>query len=492
MKKVVIIGAGPAGLTCAYELLKKKKDIDIAILEQDDQVGGISKTIVYNGNRMDLGGHRFYSKSRYVNEIWQDILPLEGKKNRDNVLLVRNRVSRIYYQKKFFSYPITISFDTIYKLGFCKTICSGFSYLKSVVFKRKEINLENFYINRFGKKLYEMFFLQYTVKVWGRSPKDISSDWGSQRAKGLSVFEVLKDAFFKILHIKRKKQETSLIESFYYPKYGPGQMWESMAKYLEKNGVKIIKGARVVKIKKTNDNIASVLYIKDSLEKEIKADFFVSSMPIKDLIEAMEDVPLNISSIALNLPYRDFMTVGLVVRNFNLSDEDSKDIPDCWIYVQEENVKMGRIQIFNNWSPYLVKDKNTISLGLEYFCLEGDELWEMSDQEFKDFAVSELVSMGMIRESDVVSYHVERVKKAYPAYFDTYDKIDDVIDYLNIFDNLYCIGRNGQHRYNNMDHSMLTGVFCARDIIFSKGDKNIIWSVNTEREYMEVQNEKKD
>ena len=342
--------------------------------------------------------------------------------------------------------------------------------------------------------MYNIFFEKYTEKLWGRSPKNISADWGSQRVKGLSILEIIKDSLKKVFHIKEKNVETSLIESFYYPKYGPGQMWEEMATSIKKMGGKIITDAKVKKINKKNNKIINVTYIKNDKEIILNGDIFISSMPIKNLIEITNNIPKKITSIATNLPYRDFMTLGLVVKKLNLQNETSYKtvsniIPDCWIYIQDSDIKMGRIQVFNNWSPYLVEDlQNTISLGLEYFCDEGDSLWTMSDEKFKDFAISELIKMNIIEKNDVITYHVERVKKAYPAYFDSYAEIDKVVDYLNTISNLYCIGRNGQHRYNNMDHSMLTGIECARNIITSVKNKANIWNVNTEKKYLEEKN----
>lgn len=511
-KRVIIIGAGPAGLACAYEFLKKSADYDITILEKQDSIGGISKTITYHHNKMDLGGHRFFSKNDYINEIWKEILPIQGNKSLDEkilkidrpinkrgkdpekcekVFLVRNRVSRIYYAKKFFDYPVSLTLKTIKNMGFVTTLESGFSYLKSVFFKRKETNLENFYINRFGKKLYQLFFKTYTQKVWGKAPKDISPDWGRQRAKGLSVCVVLKNAVLSFFHFKPKSVETSLIEKFYYPKYGPGQMWEEMAKVIEKKGGKIISGADVVKIEKRNHNITGLIYLKEGRRFQLKGDLYISSMPLKDFANITNGIPKDIKDIATNLPYRDFITIGLVVKRLKLPNETKVKtvadlIPDCWIYIQEPNIKMGRVQIFNNWSPYLVHDFcHTVSLGCEYFCLENDDFWNMSDQEIKDFAINELVQMNFIDVDDVIDFHVERVEKAYPAYFDSYQNIDRVIQYLNKLQNFYTIGRNGQHRYNNMDHSMLTGIEACHTILSESKDRSNIWNVNSEQEYME-------
>ncbi len=512
MKKVVIIGGGPAGLTAGYDLLKKSKDYEVVVLEELNQVGGISKTIRYKGNRMDLGGHRFFSKSDEVNQFWNEVMPLQGKpsfddkklkrkkklnkggpdpEKEDNVMLLRERVSRIYYLKKFFDYPITLKFETLKNMGFIRTMQSGFSYLKSLIFKKKEDSLENFYVNRFGRKLYSMFFEGYTEKLWGRHPKEISADWGAQRVKGISIMAVLKDALSKIFHINSKKKETSLIEEFYYPKFGPGHLWEKVAKDFEKMGGTILKNHKVISVNTEKKQVKSLICEVDGEMVEITGDIFISSMPIKDLINGMKKVPANVKTIANGLPYRDFVTVGLLVKKLNLKNETDKKtlnniVPDCWIYVQENDVKLGRIQIFNNWSPYMVKNPmDTVWIGLEYFCNEGDEFWNLSEKETIKLATEELISMGVIDNDDILDSHREQVKKAYPAYFDTYDEIDKVIDYLNKFDNLYCIGRNGQHRYNNMDHSMMTAFVTVDVILGNKTDKNEIWNVNVEKEYHE-------
>ncbi|MGN1338397.1 MAG: NAD(P)/FAD-dependent oxidoreductase [Candidatus Coprovivens sp.] len=510
-KDVIIIGAGPAGLTAAYELLKKNNDYNVTIVESDKQVGGISKTVYYKGNRMDLGGHRFFSKDERVMNLWKEILPIQGKQSyddkklkrektlskggpdpekEDKVMLVRNRVSRIYYLKKFFDYPVSIKFETFKNMGLIRTIKSGFSYLKTIFFKKKEDSLENFYINRFGKQLYSMFFEKYTEKLWGRHPKQISADWGAQRVKGLSIIAVIKDVFSKIFNINSKK-ETSLIEEYIYPKFGPGQLYETMAEEIKKMGGKILLKHEVNYINLKKGKIKSIICNNGKEDLTIKGDIFISSMPIKDLINGMNDVPEYVRNIANDLPYRDFVTIGLLVKKLNLENKTkiktiNNIVPDCWIYIQEPDVKIGRIQIFNNWSPYMVDNINkTVWLGLEYFCSEGDEFWNMSEKKCVDFAIKELVSMGIIDEKDVIDSHREKVKKAYPAYFDSYKDINKVIKYLNKIDNLYCIGRNGQHRYNNMDHSMVTGMVAANNIINNIEDKTNIWNVNTEKEYHE-------
>lgn len=518
-EKIIIMGAGPAGLTAAYYLLKQTKKYDVVIIEKENQVGGISKTITYNGNKMDLGGHRFFSKDKEVNKLWKTILPIQGSNScddiitgtnnkkltpkgpnpekTDNVFLIRNRVSRIYYKKKFFDYPINLSLKTIKNLGLKDTLSGGFSYLKSLFIKKKETNLENFYINRFGYKLYSIFFKGYTEKLWGRSPNQIDPSWGAQRVKGLSIKEVIKDFFCRTLKIKNKNKETSLIESFYYPKYGPGQMYELMEKHIIKMGGTIIKGADIIKINNKKNKIESITYQKNNKEEQLKGDIFISSIPIKDLVNGMNKVPKEIHTIANNLPYRDFITIGLIVDKLKIKNTTNiktinNIIPDCWIYVQGNDVKLGRIQVFNNWSPYLVKDiKSTISLGLEYFCSEGDSFWNKTEKQLKDYATADLIKMNILDSKDnVLDYHVEKVQKAYPAYFDSYEHFPKVKDYLNKYNNLYCIGRNGQHHYNNMDHSMKTAMLCIDNILNKQSNKDNIWNVNIEEQYHEDNNTK--
>lgn len=512
MKHVIIIGAGPAGLTAAYKLLETN-EFQVTIIENTDRLGGISQTVKYNGNRMDIGGHRFFSKDKQVVDFWTSILPVQSlpsmddkafnrekvfaktgpdPENTDDVMLIRDRISRIYYNGKFFDYPVTLKWQTIKNMGFITTLRAAFSYLCAKLCKKPEDNLENFYINRFGKVLYSMFFEGYTEKLWGRHPSEISADWGSQRVKGLSVWAVAKDMFRKVLGCSAKTQETSLIENFMYPKFGPGQLWEAVAERITAKGGNIIMNSTVTALN-TNENIvSSVEYQQNGEIKTLDADVVFSSMPLNELIDVLkQNVPNDVKAVADGLPFRDFQTVGLLVNKLKLKNSTNYKtfgdiVPDCWIYVQDTSVKLGRIQIFNNWSPYMVKDvKNTVWIGLEYFCNEGDELWQMTDSEFTAFATKELVKIGVIDENDVLDSHRERIKKAYPAYFDTYGQIDTVIDYLNSFDNLFCIGRNGQHRYNNMDHSMVTA-FKAVDIAVGKADdKSAVWNVNTEKEYHE-------
>ena len=510
-KKIVIIGAGPAGLTYAYELLKQSNKYEVVILEATKNIGGISQTVKYKGNRIDIGGHRFFTKSEKVNEIWQELLPIQGKPSKDykllkrnvelnengpdpevvdEVLLKRHRISRIFFNKKFYDYPVSLKLETIKNMGFLTTMKVGFSYLKSCIIKRKDDTLENFYINRFGKKLYSMFFEFYTTKVWGRTPKDIDASWGAQRVKGISITKVLGNALKKVFHIKDKNAETSLIEEFFYPKLGPGYLYETMAKRCVEMGATLLLEHEVIGITNKNGKITEIKVKNKDKEETIKCNYVVSSMPIKDLINAMNDVPTRIKNIANDLPYRDFITFGVLVKKLkekNITNIKTINniIPDTWIYVQDRSVKMGRIQVFNNWSPYLVDDyKKHVWVGLEYFCNEGDEFWTMPEKKAKEFAINELVEIGMIDKKDVIDSTRIKIKKAYPAYFDSYKDINKVINYLNKIDNIYCIGRNGQHRYNNMDHSMLTAVE-AVDVLLHGGDKKKIWEVNTEQEYHE-------
>ena len=510
MKKALIIGGGPAGLTAAYELLTKSDDMEVVVFEESNILGGISRTVNYKGNRMDMGGHRFFSKSQEVNDWWEKILPLQGspsyddiKLNRtislsvggpdpeadDCVMLTRRRVSRIFFDGKFYDYPISLKPETFKNMGFVNTMKCGFSYLGSLLHKLPEDNLENFYVNSFGHQLYSMFFEYYTENLWGRHPREIDASWGAQRTKGLSIGGIIKDVAGKVFNVKNREVNTSLIEEFKYPKLGPGELWEVTAKRIEELGGTIIMNAPVTNLKREGNRIVSLTYGDG---KEMKGDYFISSMPLKDLVGGMNDVPESERKIAGGLPYRDYMTLGVLVKGLALENKTnlttiSNIVPDCWVYVQDRSVKMGRFQIYNNWSPYLVKDlENTIWVGLEYFCNEGDDFWNMTEDEFARLGTEEMVRIGLISSTDqVLDTHMERVKKAYPAYFDTYSEIDTLIDYLNKIENLFCVGRNGQHRYNNLDHSMMTSFEAVKCILSGSTDKSAIWNVNTEKEYHE-------
>ena len=521
MQKVIIIGAGPAGLTAAYELLKKGENVNPIILETEDFVGGISRTATYKGNRMDIGGHRFFSKDERITRLWTELLPVQGSPSKDDlilgrekaleengpdpekedeVMLVRTRVSRIIYKRKFFDYPISLKARTFINMGFFSTMKAGFGYIGSCIKKRPETNLENFYINRFGKPLYSMFFEDYTEKLWGVHPRNISADWGAQRVKGLSISKAIKNALSKLFKKKNKEVETSLIEQFIYPKKGPGQLYEKMAEEIIRMGGEIRYHRTVNSVRTENGKIVSVTALTLDGEQEVyEGDAFISSMPIKDLIEAIgsDCVPAPVYEVATTLPYRDFMTVGLLLDKLKVKNKTKiktlgNIVPDCWIYVQDRDVRLGRIQIFNNWSPYMVEDpEKNVWVGLEYFCTEGDKMWTSPDQEFIDNAVSELVKIGVVESKEqVLDSTLIRVKKAYPAYFGSYARFEEVKEYLNGFENLYCVGRNGQHRYNNMDHSMATAMEACNGILFG-GNKEAVWNVNTEKAYHETKEEEK-
>ena len=517
VKRIVIIGAGPAGVTAGYELLRDRtrqgEKYEVILLEESGQIGGISRTVRVDGNRMDIGGHRFFSKDDRVNEWWHELMPDQGApamddrllgrkvplapggpdpEAADQVMLLRDRVSRIYYRRRFFDYPVRINWNTIRNMGVTTTLQAGVSYLAAAVRKKPETSLENFYINRFGRKLYSMFFEGYTEKLWGRHPRAISADWGAQRVKGLSIVAILRNILQKLLPGAPAQVETSLIESFRYPKYGPGQLWETAAAEFEKMGGTLKLGCRVVGLRTCGSRVEAVEYEENGRRVILPADEVISSMPLKDLVAGMCDVPADVAAIAAGLPYRDFVTVGLCVREMAIHNETARQtlrdiVPDCWIYVQDTSVKLGRIQVFNNWSPYMVRDPlHTVWLGLEYFCTENDEYWNMTDRQWADFAAGELVKMGVLAGPDQVLFsHTERVKKAYPAYFDTWYEIDRLIAWLDRFENLYCVGRNGQHRYNNMDHSMATAFEAVRCIRTHNADKTALWGVNTESEYHE-------
>ena len=519
----MIAGAGPAGLTAAFEMLRRS-DIIPLVFEADSQVGGISKTINYRGNRMDIGGHRFFSKSDWVMRWWQDILPVAqgqfesnaalrihyqqqsrnflperfGISTSDAVMLVRQRLSRIFHRRRFFDYPLKLNARTLKNMGFGETLRIGLSYGHAQLLRRvPEASLEDFLVNRFGDRLYRTFFKDYTEKVWGVPCREISADWGAQRIKGLSVTKALAHAVLRPFRwsedTSQKRTETSLIERFLYPKFGPGQMWEEVARRVESQGGKIYLRHRIVGVERKNMEIAAVS-VRDTTTgsvRRVPCDFFVSTMPIRDLTAMLEPDDPNVSQIANGLPYRDFMTAGLLLRRMNTQQHQSVAganngmPPDNWIYVQEPDVKIGRIQVFNNWSPALVLKPDTIWLGLEYFCSEGDALWSMSDGRFIDFAACELEKIGMIYRKDILDGTVVRVPKAYPAYFGEYNRFATVRNYLERFSNLYPVGRNGMHRYNNQDHSMLAANGAVNAMINSGEGKSAIWNINADEAYHE-------
>ena len=530
----VIIGAGPAGLTAALEFCRKS-NIKPIVLEATDRIGGISCTIRYNGNRIDIGGHRFFSKSDRVLDWWTDIMPIESSdsdgdfaihyQNRqrsirnsrtpqtsvasgrdpDCVMLVRPRKSRIYFLRSFFDYPISLSASTLRRLGIGRTLRILTGYMKAQLSQRTpEKTLEDFLINRFGMELYLTFFKSYTEKVWGVPCNEISAAWGAQRIKGLSLRTAAGHFFKKLFSrsnsansdIRQKDSETSLIERFLYPKYGPGQLWERVTQMIQDSGGEIRKGWRVSEIHVDTgfdgvDRVSSIDAIDPKGRKiEIPGDYFFSTMPIRELLRAMDaDIPKDIQEIADGLVYRDFITVGLLVDKLLITEPDGSTIKDTWIYIQEPDVLVGRMQIFNNWSPYLIKDPSKVWIGLEYFCYDTDPLWKMPDAQLKEFAISEVSKIGILDAGEVRDSCVFRVPKTYPAYFGTYDRFDDIIRYADRFENLFLIGRNGMHRYNNQDHSMLTAMVAVDNILAGITDKSNLWEVNTEQEYHEEKEE---
>lgn len=519
MERVVIIGAGPAGLAAAYHLLKNGEGkYQVTILEATEEIGGISRTVNYKGNRMDIGGHRFFTKDPDVKAWWEELLPLQGSPAKDDAvrgrtwhlteggpdpetadetMLVRQRISRIFYRRHFFDYPVTLNMATIRNLGPVTCVEAGLSYLKSCVFKKKEDSLENFYINRFGRKLYSIFFESYTEKVWGLHPSLMSADWGSQRVKGLSVTSVLKDAFMKAIGKESASKETSLIEEFWYPKLGPGQIYEKAAREILNMGGELHLGLKVSGIEATPDGQYHIQVIdeKGVARERLTADYVVSSMPLRNLCGIYKGMPEDVKRIGLGLKYRDFVTLGLLVDKLALGNGTkiqtlNGQVPDCWIYVQDKGVKLGRIQIFNNWSPYLVEDpEHTVWIGLEYFCSEGDRFWNMAPEELADYAREELARMGVIdNRTRILDYHKDYAEKAYPCYFGSYKELDKLKEYLDTQSGIVCVGRNGQHRYNNMDHSIKTAMLAADYILDGTRDtarKKAVWEVNTEGDYHE-------
>jgi len=518
-KTAVIIGAGPAGLTAAYELLQKT-DIKPIVFEASNDIGGISKTITYKGNKIDIGGHRFFSKSDEIMDWWLSMLPLEksaakslkltyqGKTRSlgakryadpaktDDVMLVRSRMSRIYYGGKFYNYPLNLELQTVKNLGAKKMAKIGASYLHSRLRPLPETSLEAFYINRFGRELYLTFFKDYTQKVWGVPCSRISPEWGAQRVKGLSVGKTLGHAVKKGLQLPsrhsdlhQKTTETSLIEYFLYPKYGPGHMWETVAKKVKAAGGQVRLGKAVTEIGIRDKHITyvTVTDTKTGKNTQVSADYVISTMPVGELIGSLKGVrvPQKVRQTAIQLPYRDFITVGLLLKDMAATSPDNERIQDNWIYVQEPSVKVGRLQVFNNWSPYLVKDADHTWIGMEYFVSENDKLWKMEDEALADFAAKELAQIGLVDPSAVLDSTIIRVKKTYPAYFGSYKNFDLIRNFTDQISNLYLVGRNGMHRYNNQDHSMLTAMAAVHNIASGELRKDNIWQVNTEEDYHE-------
>ena len=518
----IIIGAGPAGLTAAIEL-QRRSEIKPVVIEASRAIGGIARTVCYKGNRMDIGGHRFFSKSDRVMQWWLEMMPVEagageggqlryqGQKRElpaavtkdpqaeDLVMLVRHRKSRIYFRRRFFDYPFRLSADAVRGLGVVRTVRCGLSYLHSALLpRREERSLEDFLIDRFGKQLYLMFFKPYTEKVWGAPCQEISAEWGAQRIQGLSLkvlaAHFLKRAFTRdgSADMAQKRTETSLIERFLYPKLGTGQMWEHAADLVRGNGGEIHLGEAIDRIHVQGNRVVAVEGLTEAGKRNTySGEFFVSSMPVRELIRVLDcDVPRAVTEVSEGLKYRDFITVGLLARRLTVTEDGGSALKDNWIYIHEPDVVLGRIQIFNNWSPWLVASPEKAWIGLEYFCNETDSLWKLSDAEMASLAIEEASRIGILKAEDVEDSHVVRVAKAYPAYFGTYIRFDVIRRYTDGFENLFLVGRNGMHRYNNQDHSMLTAVTAVENIVNGVTTKDNIWAINTEMDYHEVKAEK--
>ncbi len=469
---VVIIGAGPAGLTAAYQLTKR--GVNTTILEADDIVGGISRTVERDGWRFDIGGHRFFTKVREVDDLWFEILGAEE-------FLQRPRMSRILYRGKLFDYPIK-PLNALRNLGPVEAVLCVGSYGWAKVRPPKDTsNLEGFYISQFGGRLYEHFFRRYNEKVWGVPTKEMSADFGAQRSKGMSLMTAIGDAMTpKFVKARRGKddQVTSLIESFNYPKYGPGQMWERCAQIVTNAGSEIVFEAKVVRIRHRDGAAYELDAVVDGTERTYPCSHIISSMPFRSLIRALDPPPPDeVLQAAEGLAYRDFMTVALVVPvEFSF--------PDNWIYIHDPGVKVGRIQNFGSWSPYLVKEGRTC-LGLEFFVNEGDDMWTKSDEDLIAQGKRELQALGLADATKVEAGYVVRMPKAYPVYDEYYkDNVSVLREWIATnAPNLMPTGRNGMHKYNNQDHSMMTAILSVDNIF---GAQNDVWSVNVEDRYHEV------
>lgn len=468
-KKVVIIGGGPAGLTAAYDL--SRVGVESVILEKDSQVGGISKTVDYKGYHFDLGGHRFFTKVKRVEDMWNEVLKED--------FLYRTRLSRILYNGKFFHYPLK-PMNTLLGLGIGKSLSILASYLYTCLLPaRKEESFEDWVINRFGNQLYRTFFKTYTEKVWGIPCSELRAEWAAQRIKGLSLPKALRNSFIK----QGKSEEIikTLIESFHYPRFGPGMMWQAVKEIAERNGSEVRLDSNVRRIIWKDGCVEAVEVERDGNVEAISATDFISSMPVRELISKLEPAPPKaVREAAESLKYRDFLTVALIV--------DKREIfPDNWIYVHDPRVKLGRIQNFKNWSPQMVPDEEKTCLGLEYFCFEGDELWTMEDEDLVELGKREVEKLGLIDAKDVVDAKVVRVPKAYPVYDTIYrDSLEIVKEFLSSIKNLQLIGRNGMHKYNNQDHSMLTAMLAVENVLMAEtAEVYDLWKVNAEQEYHE-------
>ncbi len=467
-REVIIIGGGPAGLTAAYEL--GKEGIKCTVLEKDEVVGGLSRTVNYKGYLFDIGGHRFFTKVKVVDDLWREILPQDK-------FLTRPRLSRIFYKKKFFYYPLR-AVNALLGLGFFNSVLILLSYLKAQMFPEKpEESFEQWISNRFGKRLYNIFFKTYTEKVWGIPCSEIRADWAAQRIKGLSLISAIRNALLQKQSDENGEVIKTLIDKFEYPEQGPGMMWETVAAKVEQAGNRVQLGAEVDNIFWANGKIVAIEIRTGDERQTLCGTDFISSMPVRELIQRLQPpAPLVVQQAANSLSYRDFLTVAVVVNQRDL-------FPDNWIYIHDETVKVGRIQNFKNWSPQMVPDDSKTCLGLEYFCFEGDGLWTMSDAELIDLAKQELQVLGLAKAADIEDGAVVRMPKAYPVYDSVYaEALQTVRDFLKAFPNLQLVGRNGMHRYNNQDHAMLTSMLAVKNILGANHD---LWQVNVDQEYHE-------
>jgi protoporphyrinogen oxidase len=471
----------------------------------------------YKGNLIDIGGHRFFSKSKKIIDWWLKFLPLDPNSqpsgieityrnqittlnssveitnNAEPKMMVCPRKSRIFYENHFFDYPLSLNLKTIRNLGFGKTCKIGASYFKARLFPElPETTLAQFFKNRFGKELYITFFKDYTEKVWGIPCDAIPASWGRQRVKDLNIAKAIREAISSVFSrnksIAQEGKSVSLIEQFLYPQKGPGQMWETVSKKITELGGTIHLSATAESVIASGQNkIESVIY-RDSAGAlhELKGDYFFSTIPVKELIANLQgvDIDKKISQLANGLQYRDFIIVDLLVRK-ETSKNNLSSLRDNWIYLQDKNIKAGRAQIFNNWSPMMVSDANTISIGVEYFCNETDEFWKLPDHEIVQQAIKEMGDIGLIDPADVADSTIVKERKAYPSYTGTYNEFQSLQDFLNGFDNLFPIGRNGMHRYNNSDHSMMTAMIAVENIIAGRKDKTNVWQVNLDEDYHE-------
>ena len=467
-KQVVVIGAGPAGLSAAYQL--RKASIHTTVIEKDYTIGGLSRTVNYKGYYFDIGGHRFFTKLLDVKKLWHKILGDE--------FLLRRRRSSIYFNTRFFSYPLK-PLNALKGLGVCNSLLVIGSYVKAKVFPfKEEQTFEQWVSNRFGKRLFKIFFKTYTEKVWGISCQEISAEWASQRIKGLSLFTALKNALMnKSSALNRKAVIKTLIKEFHYPKLGPGMMWEKIADIVQENGGCISLGSEVKRIHWSDNKIDWVEVAQAGGIRKIDGTDFISSMPLNEVVQKLyPPPPKTIQQAAALLRYRDFITVVIIIRKPHV-------FSDNWIYIHEPHVKVGRIQNYKNWSPFMVPDQDMTSLGLEYFCFEGDALWTMTDDELIEMGKQELNALGIAKVEDMVDGTVVRMPKAYPLYDHVYrDALQIICNFLSNLINFQTIGRNGQHKYNNQDHSMLTAFLAVENILGAKHD---IWQVNVDPDYHE-------